>query len=757
MRGDVSGIASTGDFAINLQTTVDHATVVPPEALVAPELVPAPAGLTNLPGRHEVFVGRAEELKRLDTTAAEPGVVVVQAVHGLGGIGKSTLVARWAAQHEGRFRPIWWITADSPTGVDAGLVALAGGLRPGLSALMPATVLREWAVRWLASHDGWLLVLDNVTDPADMTDLVRRLPQGRIVVTSRRATGWPQLVTRLRLDVLDLDEAAALLTRVAAHGGVAVDEADARALCVELGCLPLAVEQAGAYMAQTGTGAGEYLGLLARYPADLFRDGEEGRAGHRTVARVWQVTLDALADDPLPGRLLRLLAWYASEPIPRMLIDALDGTSRPAVNRAIGRLAAYNMITVDASTGEITVHRLVQAVARVPDEDSAHRQPADIADARGEAVARLHDALPSGHDDPASWPRWRAVLPHLEAAVVIHPRNPSSDAELVNIEAFLLNLAGMFLVDQGDLPRATAYLERALADCRRVLRDDHPDTLASMDNLASAHQKAGDLERAILLCEQVLVDRRRVLGDDHPKTFTSVNNLAHAYHASGDLERAIPLFRKALTDRRRVLGEDHPDTLNSVNNLGYAYHAAGDLEKAFALFKKVLTDRRRILGEDHPRTLTSANNLASTYQTAGHLEAAIDLFQGVLTDCRRVLGEDHPDTLTSVNNLASAYQRAGHVGHAIPLLRETLTRRRRVLGEDHPDTFISLNNLAIAYQSAGNLKQAVPLFEQALNCCRRVLGENHALTRSVRANTERALREPRGVRRGPRRRKAGRR
>ncbi|WP_416904456.1 NB-ARC domain-containing protein [Micromonospora echinospora] len=310
--GDITGIASTGDHATNTQ----NVTVLSAEALVAPEGVPAPAGLVNLPVRRRLFVGREDALGWLDSVARDPGVVVVQAVHGLGGIGKSTLVAQWAATHRDDYRPIWWITADSPAALDAGLVALTVALRPGLGAVLPSSALQEWAVRWLGCHDGWLLILDNVTDPGHITDLLARLPHGRILVTSRRATGWPDIVTPLRLDVLEPQQAVDLLTGIVSRADAVIDPADAAGVCAELGYLPLAVEQAGAYLAETGVTAGDYLRLLAQHPADMYRDGGEGRASERTVARVWQVTLDALADDPLPGRLLRALAWYAPEVIP---------------------------------------------------------------------------------------------------------------------------------------------------------------------------------------------------------------------------------------------------------------------------------------------------------------------------------------------------------------------------------------------------------------------------------------------------------
>jgi len=692
---------------------------------MAPAEVPAPTGLINLPVRPRLFVGRTEELRRLDAAVRDAGPVVVQAVHGLGGVGKSTLVAQWAEQHRDGYTPIWWITADSPAAVDAGLVALAAALQPGIGEVLPSEALRERAVSWLASHDGWLLILDNVTDPSHITGLLSRLGRGRIVVTSRRATGWPDLITPLRLNVLALGEAVALMTAVTGRAGMNISEADAAKVCTELGCLPLAVEQAGAYLTQTGITAADYLRLLADYPARVYREGEEGRAAERTVARVWHVTLDKLADEPLPGRLLRALAWYAPDVIPRDLMSTLD--EEPEVVRAVGRLAAYNMLTADPATATVTVHRLVQAVARTPDLNDPHRQPTDIAEARTAAVTALAGAWPEDWPNPTSWPACRVLLPHLDA-LTHHPcPHPIDDAELLRT-TFLHNKAGLFLDDQGDLQQGLVYLERALADRRRVLGDDHPDTLISMNNLASAYRSAGDLDRAIPLFEQALVRGRRVLGDDHPDTLALVNNLAGAYKSAGDLGRAIPLLEQAWARCRQLLGDDHPDTLTSMSNLAGAYESAGDLGRAIPLLERALADRRRVLGDEHPDALTSMSNLAGAYRSAGDLGRAVPLLERSLADRRRVLGDDHPDALTSANNLAYTYQSAGNPGRAIPLLKQTLAGCRRVLGDDHPVTLGLVNNLAGAYRSAGDLDRAIPLLERSLADRRRVLGDDHPYT-----------------------------
>ena len=333
--GDISGIASAGDDAVNVQYRAERMTVLPAAAFGRWAELAVPAGLSNLPVRPGLFVGRAGELARLDAALAGPGGGVVQALHGLGGIGKSTLAAYWAAARAGDYILTWWVTAATPGDIDAGLAALAVALQPALSGVLPLEALREGAVQWLAARSGWLLVLDNVTDPADVAPLLARAPAGRYLITSRRATGWHGTAVPVRLDVLDPAEARALLAAILTPGRPRkVDGAGE--LCAELGFLPLAIEQAGAYLAQAGATPREYLGLLARYPAAMYQAAAEGGDAARTIARIWHVTLDRLADDPsLTGQVLRILAWYAPEAIPRTLLDGLAdppavlGRSRP--------------------------------------------------------------------------------------------------------------------------------------------------------------------------------------------------------------------------------------------------------------------------------------------------------------------------------------------------------------------------------------------------------------------------------------------
>ncbi|MFE2556767.1 NB-ARC domain-containing protein [Streptomyces sp. NPDC059352] len=299
-----------------------------------------------MPRKAAHFVGRGEEGALLDE---ESETVVIS---GLGGVGKSSLAARWALRQTAHRNPVWWITAESRADMDAVLAVLAAAMQPALIDVLPQEALRERALQWLSAHDGWLLVLDNVTDPGDVAGLLARAGRGRIVITSRTTDAWYGIGRVVTLPVPAAVEAVELFTRVATHTGPR-DTTGAEELCETLGQLPLAVEIAAAYCGRTATTPLAYL-------AELGRSGGLGNA-EEAVARPLSVTLDRLsATVPYAAGVLRLLGWFAPDWIPALLLPPF-----PGVREALGELAAHSMVTPHED-GSVSVHRLVQAVARRP-------------------------------------------------------------------------------------------------------------------------------------------------------------------------------------------------------------------------------------------------------------------------------------------------------------------------------------------------------------------------------------------------------
>ncbi|MGI5530039.1 tetratricopeptide repeat protein [Streptomyces syringium] len=641
--GSNHGVISTGDAA-----TIDNRTLhLPAEALRAPADVPAPPGLNNLPApRSAVFVGRDEDLARLG--AAMDGGSTATVVHGLGGMGKSTLALHYAHRHRDRYNPVWWVPAETPDGITLALASLAAHLDPYASLTASASAEgAAWAIAWLQSHEGWLLVLDNAETPDDLAPAIGPLTTGQHLITSRRATGWHHLARPLGLRTLDPDASTDLLMRIIGEAGGSDDDLALEELAAELGNLPLALTQAAAYIQHTAITPASYLARLRRHPARMFAASATDNH-ERTVARVWQLTLQAIAArDPLAVDILRTFAWLGPDDVPRELAEALDGDPI-AVDEALALLHAYSMITLTPRT--FTVHRLVQAVARTPDPADPHRAEETIEEARRRAIGLLGVALP---EDPlfnvAGRPRWRALLPHIEALADHVP--PARDDE--ETEAIWL-LTSAFLQNEVQLDRAVDFAERSMAASQRLYGPDARRTLASRSVLASAYRAAGDLAKAVPLLVQNRDDCERVCGAAHEETLMARANLAYAHGLAGDVHLATELHSRNLADCERLLGPDDKLTLVSRNNLASAYRAAGDLDRAIPLHEQSTADYTRVFGPDHPETLTARSNLAYTYQLAGDLARAIPLHEAVLTARESILGPTHPHTTLARELLTNA-------------------------------------------------------------------------------------------------------
>ena len=494
-----------------------------------------------------------------------------------------------------------------------------------------------------------------------------------------------------------------------------------------------------------------YLDRLRRLPvSDLLVAEDAGQYRHGVAAAIL-LSLDgvrAAEDGPACTAVMDLLAVLSPAGVRRSLIHAAAGeglAGRDGVLAAVGpevtdrvlaRLAGASLLTFSLDGSVVTAHRLVMRVIR--DNLAATSTLTTACEAAAQLLnGQAQSMRESWHEDRAAT---RDLVEQVMALAESAARCPSgSDLDRLILG---LQLWAVFLLNRlGDgTAQSITIGEQLHAASERVLGPDHPDTLASRNNLAIAYRAAGRVGEAITLDEQTLATRERVLSPDHPSTLTSRNNLASAYRAAGRVEEAITLHEQTLATRERVLGPDHPDTLNSRYNLAAVYWAAGRVEEAITLHEQTLAARERVLSPDHPDTLASRNGLAAAYQDAGRVEEAITLYEQTLATRERVLGPDHPDTLASRYNLAIAYWAAGRVEEAITLYEQTLATRERVLGPDHPDTLASRNGLAAAYQDAGRVEEAITLHEQTLAARERVLGPDHPDTLTSRNNLAAAYR-----------------
>ncbi|WP_052489181.1 tetratricopeptide repeat protein [Streptomyces sp. 150FB] len=692
------------------------------ENVAAPRTpAPWPCQVGVIPREAAAFQER-DEAARLRTAVTGGGTAVLcQVLRGTGGVGKTQLAARYAREAwvAGELDVLIWVGAGSRSAIISAYAQAA----EELIAVEPGHPERSAMafMKWLEPRPPgsgpvcrWLVVLDDVADPADVTGLWPvKNPHGRTVVTTRRRdVAVPG--QRIDLGVFTPGEAAAYLSGFLGEHGRTPDPRQIHALAGDLGHLPLALSQAAAYIVDAGISidcptcthsAGQcpsYRRRLAdRTTALTHMLPEPGGLPDdqlTTVAATWSLSVeraDALRPAGLARPALQLAAMLDPNGIPEDVLTG--GPAREYLTRhrtwAVPEQHRHGDITEQDARDALRVLHRLNLVDHDPDTpNQAVRTHQLIQRATRDtltAPGRGHQAARSAADALlAAWPaveRDTALAQTLRANTATLTAHAQDALHRPAIHVVLYQ-AGRSLGEAGQATAATTYFHRLTETVTQRLGPDHPDTLLARSYLVFWQSAGGDTSGF----EALLADQVRVLGPDHPHTLLARNNFAFRRGDAGDAVGAVTALEALLPDLVRVLGADHEHTLVVRNNLARFRGAAGGV----AAQEAVLADLVRALGPDHPYTLVSRNNLAAFRGDAGDAAGAVAGLEALLPDLLRVLGADHPHTLLARNNLASYWGDAGDAAGAVAALEALLPDLLRALGEDHPHTVTARNNLA---------------------------------------------------------------
>ncbi|QKV96164.1 tetratricopeptide repeat protein [Streptomyces sp. NA02950] len=728
---------------------------------------PWPHKVGVLPRAAAAFQER-DEIEQLRAAVTGGGTAVLcQVLRGTGGVGKTQLAAHYARQawNTEELDVLVWVSASSRHAVISTYAQAAEELlaaEPG-DPERSAQAFRNW-LEPSPPRSGpvcrWLVVLDDVTDPADMTGLWPATnPHGRTVVTTRRRdVAVPG--QRIDLGVFTPEEAATYLSGFLAEHGRHDDPGEIQALAQDLGYLPLALSQAAAYIIEadipidcpgcTHTHCTSYrrrltdrtteLGSVLPEPGTLPDDQTTA------VATTWSLSIeraDAFRPVGLARPALQLAAMLDGNGIPQ---DVL--TSQPArryltqhrtqatpdqgcgsdvtdrdVRDALRALHRLNLIdhTPDIAHQAIRIHQLIQRATRDTLTSRAYDETA-----RAAADALL-----------AVWPdveRDSAIVQNLRAnttALTGHAEDALYQSDGVHGVLFH---AGYSLGHTGQVAAAIEHFHRMASVAHDRLGPDHPFTLTTRGELLRFRGEAGDVAGAATASAELLEHMVRVLGDDHPSTLTTRHNLARFRGEAGDAAGAAAALAELLEHMVRVLGDDHPSTLTTRHNLARFRGEAGDAAGAATAFAELLEQKVRLLGDNHPSTLTTRGELARIRGQAENATGATDVFAELLEHMVRVLGPDHPDTLTTRGNLLHFRGDAGDAAGAATAFAELLEHMVRVLGDDHPSTLTTRHNLAYWRGEAGDAAEAADAYTELLADRVRVLGPDHPDTLTTRGN-----------------------
>ena len=689
----------------------------------APRTIVDAEAIRPVPG----FSGREEELLALSTALSNAGAIA--AVHGLGGVGKSSVAREYAWRSREKYSVIWWLNAQTEDAIIDGLLRLGALFVRGLDQHADRRAAAQQVTSSMLSGFAKpvLLIFDNLEDERLLRTWLPR--SGTSALATSRNAAWSAGITAVALPIWSLATAIGYLQRES--GRADLTEADARAISEALGALPLALAHAAASLREMRmVTPGRYLERVserlkkaprtAEYPLSVFAtfstailQAENEAAGAAAVL----CFAASFAPDAIPDELFRQpIGNYPAELQPELSegVSALDLRSTIAdellLDEALGALDRLSLLTFSESSCSYNIHRLVQLAARDIVPNALAWQQC--------AVVAANAAFPEV--EFATWPQCYLLLPHARAALSALP------GEIAMLSAGrLANRCASYLRDRGLFDVAEPLLQRALAIFEHALAADHPDVSASLNDLATLYYLQGRYDEAEPLLKRALTIRETTLAGDHPDIATSLNDLAFWYYQQGRYSEAESLHARALTIREKALAPDHPDVATSLNDLGVLYHRQGRFGESEAHLARALAIRTKALGPDHPEVATSLNDLANLHFQQEHYEETEPLLNRALVIWEKALGPDHPEVATSLNNLGLLYNRQARFEEAEPLNARALAIREKALGPDHPNVAHSLNSLAVSYHRLGRFDEAEPLLKRALAVREKVLGPDH--------------------------------
>lgn len=634
----------------------------------------------NVPFQRNVFfTGRETEIQAIhDAFSTQKMAAISQAVAGKGGIGKTQTAVEYAYRYQDEYAAVLWTKAETADDVVSGYAQIAAMLKLPLGGNPDLRASAAATMRWLEEHGDWLLVLDNADKPEQLKPFLPNRLLGHVLITSRADRfDILNILRPTHLDVLSPDDALAfLLKRVGCESPNEEQVEAAKAVAKRLGHLPLALEQASAFVLAKRCTFADYLAAYEKKGVALL--GEQGPVTgdyEKTVLTTWAVNFTQVEEEsPAAAELLRACAFLAPEPIPYSLI--LEGSKHFSpvvqgvldhepdnltVSNLLAPLAEFSLVEINPEAHTFTLHRLVQEAVR---HGLGREEGKKFAN---RIACALNAAFPA--PDIASWPWCESLVSHTAAC-----------EEYITLFEIATKPAGELLGKAGKYA---------------WMRARYP--------------------LAVQLAKSELAISEKVFGPEHPNTAASLNNLSEFYRTIGCAAEADPLLQRALAINEKTFGPEHPSLATNLNNLGSIHYAAGRLSEAESLFNRAAAIEIKANGPDHPSVSITLNNLAEIYRVTNRFAECEDLNQRCLAILEKALGPEHPNTAQSMFNLAAVIWARGRPAEAETLYRRALAIREKVLGPEHPDTGASYFHLGMLLHSTGSVSAGRQLLEKAAN------------------------------------------
>ena len=636
------------------------------------------------------FTGRESFIEQLlEAYKKSNNAVITQTIKGLGGIGKTELANEYSYLFAGDYNCIWWIGCDDESKLKSGYTEL--GFKLKLFAIGEQEEIKiEITRNWLESNPNWLLVFDNVEKPKNVTDYLPKFGMGHVIITSRYQY-WSGIAEEIPMEVMKEDEAVNFLLKRSGRS----DEDGVKETVKALGYLPLALEQAGAYIRESTITFKEYLHLYENAPVDVLMKGLPANYPE-PVARTWQVSFKKLSEESDIGvRILNLCAFMDPDSIPKWFLKKCVETALKKETDFPDAVAAIQRYSLFAAGDDyLHVHRLVQDIVRANLVEEQKTIYLEV------LIGNLYSNFGFEMEDTKTRKPCSDLLPHV-LEVLNHARKSGIKSE----ETVRISYnTGEYLKYCGKFLDAITHFENALADGSKFFEEGYWLTINCHINIGYIHYNLGNLDKAEDKYKVVLDIAERKQNEESQAV--AYNNLGIVYKTRGDLYKAIELHEKSLKISEKLGFKE--GIASYYCNLGLVYQTRGDLDKAVEMHEKAL----KIDEELGRKEGMAANygNLGNVYQTRGDLDKAVEMHEKAL-EIDVELGRKE-GIASNYGNLGNVYGISGDLDKAVEMYEKTLEIEKELGRKGGMANAYS--NLGIVCRIRGDLGKAVEMFIKAL-------------------------------------------
>ncbi|HEU5384258.1 MAG TPA: FxSxx-COOH system tetratricopeptide repeat protein [Ktedonobacteraceae bacterium] len=689
----------------------------------------------NVPFRRNVFfTGRESSLSYLHHRFHRDSMGIpaqIQAISGLGGIGKTQVAIEYAYRYAMDYKAVLWIGSDSPATFLISLENVARVLDLPDQYSNDSAYIARMVKQWLKEHADWLLVVDNIEELELITDIIPALHTGHILLTTRvQATG--NIAHRIDINTMNLEEGSLLLLRRAKaipadaclENASAEELAATRELVRAMDGLPLAIDQAASYIEEMGCSITEYLSRYQHEHVKMLSLRDTSLDHPASVNTTWSLSFEKIRySDHRASELLQLCAFLQADNIPEELlreaVTELNPSSSPLMTDPLifdtltSELRKFSLIRRHPDTSTISIHRLIQVILRANMEEASKPRFIEC------LVRTLNRLFPVPDSEYSTWSLSQRYLSHILECIPYIRQFHIYLAEA----GHLLQRAGEYLQERALDSQAQIIYQLAMDIREHLLGRDHPLVAESLDALASAYETLG--KDAEPLYSRALEIRTAALGPGHPEVAASLNNLALFFYRKGRYSLPEPLYLRAAQIFEQTSGADHTSFAAVISNLGALYDEQGRYAEAEALQQRALAIRRRVLGPEHTLVAINLRILGMIYQKQGKYIQAETFLQQALSIREQSLGPEHPYVGTSLGELAALYRDQEKYTRAEELFQRALSIREKASGPNSVYVAYILNALAELHRKQKRYQLAEASYRRALMILEQACGPDH--------------------------------